>query len=98
MNELIEKHSILIRMKLFRLSPSMFAAVEVTESAGAVLSDPALLADALLRLQVELSVCRTIRQTLSSIFVEVRTVGTFPTFLADARAVHAEPVAGAGRV
>ena len=49
-------------------------------------------------LQVELSVCGTIRQTLSSIFVEVRTVGAFPTFLADARAVDAEPVAGAGRV
>ena len=76
----------------------MFAAVEVTEPACAVLSDPALLADALLSLQVKLSVCRTIRQTLSSIFVEGRTVGTFPTFLADTRAVHAEPVAGAGRV
>ena len=71
----------------------MFSAVEVTESACAVLTDPALLANALLRLQVELSVCRTIRQTLSSIFVEVRTVGPFPAFLADARAVHAEPVA-----
>jgi hypothetical protein len=76
----------------------MFTTVQITKPAGTVFPHPTLLANTLLTLQVELSVCRTIGQTLSGFFVELGAVGTLPPLLADARPVHAEPVPGASRV
>ena len=71
----------------------MFSAVKVAKSARAIVPDPSLLADALLAFEVELAVGRTVGQTLPGLLVQLGTVRPLPALLADAGAVHAEPVA-----
>ena len=76
----------------------MFTTVEVAKPARAVLTDPSILADALLRLEVEFAVGGAVRKALARLLVQGRAVGSLPALLADASTVDAEPVAGASRV
>ena len=76
----------------------MFTTVEVAKPARAVLTDPSILADALLRLEVEFAVGGAVRKALACLLVQGRAVGSLPALLADAGAVNAEAVAGARRI
>ena len=76
----------------------MFTTVEVAKPARAVLTDPSILADALLRLEVEFAVGGAVRKALARLLVQGRAVGSLPALLADAGAVNAEAVAGARRI
>lgn len=52
----------------------MFPTIQLAQLRGAVVPKPALLADTLLSLEVELAIGRTIRETLPSILVQLSTI------------------------
>lgn len=62
----------------------------------AIVAGPHGLAEAGLGLQVEVAVSAAVRQALQRLLVHLATVGPLPALFADARALGAETVAGAG--
>ena len=60
----------------------------------AISAGPLSLANALLSIQIKISVTRTVWQTLASFVVKLVTVWTPPTFATDTNALNAEAVPG----
>jgi len=81
-----------------RLALSVWPAIQIATLFGAVFSGPLSATDALLRLQVKVSVTRAIRQTLPGLLVHLGAVGSAPTLTTNATSLDAESVAAAVRV
>lgn len=77
---------------------SVLATVEIAQLLRAVLAAPLGLARARLAVQIEGAVAGAVRQALERVLVHGGTVRALPALFADAGAVGAEAVAGAGRV
>lgn len=77
---------------------SVLATVEIAQLLRAVLAAPLGLARARLAVQIEGAVAGAVGQALERVLVHGGTVRALPALFADAGAVGAEAVAGAGRV
>ena len=62
------------------------------------MAGPLALADALLEVEVKLSVTRAVREALPGLVIHLLAVRAPPTLPADADTLHAEAVVGASRV
>ena len=76
----------------------MEAAVEAAELRRTIVSNPAVVAIALLGFEVKDAMGRTIRKALACFFVKSTAVAAFPAFFADASAIDAETVIRAGGI